>query len=88
MNYYPTLAAMLAVSSCAAPQFNYRWYGIDPAAGKLLGPVESMDLPLSTCQGDEQQKGKCAVLFIDEFDRLRNDLIQLKLRLDQCEKTK
>lgn len=86
MNYYPTLAAVLAASSCATPQFSYRWYGIDPNEQKLLGPVESMDRPLSECQGDEQQKGKCAVFFIDEFDRLRNDYIQMQLRLRQCNK--
>jgi len=78
--------ALLVISSCATPEFNYRWYGIDPAEGKLLGPVESMDLPLTMCQGDEQQKGKCAVLFIDEFDRLRTDYIQMKVRLKDCEK--
>ena len=86
MNYYPTLAALLAVSSRATPQFAYKWYGIDPAASKLLGPTEQEDLPLQSCQADEQQKGKCAVMLIEEIDRLRNDYIQMQLRLRECNK--
>jgi len=78
-------ALTAALASCATPAFNYKWYGIDPAAGKLLGPDASTDLPLTRCQGDEQQAGKCAVMFIDEFDRLRTDYIQLKVQLRECQ---
>ena len=83
-----TLAAitLAAASSCATPQFNYKWYGIDPSAGKLLGPTEADDLSLSLCQGDAQQQGKCAVMFVDEFDRLRTDYISTKIRLEECER--
>lgn len=76
--------AFLGIASCAST-FPYKWYGIDPAAGVLLGKTEKEDLPLTTCQGDEKQKGKCAVILVDEFDRLRNDYIALKERLKKCE---
>lgn len=78
-------ALVLALSSCATASFDYKWYGIDPAAGKLLGPKEANDLPLTRCQGDEIQQGKCSVMFIEEFDRMRTDYIQLKVRLRACE---
>jgi hypothetical protein len=43
------------------------------------------DIPLTTCQPDDVQKGKCAVLLIEEFERLRTDYATLKERLKQCE---
>ena len=76
---------VLGVLSCASANFNYKWYGIDPEAQKLLGPTEQQDLPISICQGTEQQQGKCAVFLVEEFERLRTDYIQLKLRLKACE---
>lgn len=81
------MSAMLtaALASCATPNFNYKWYGIDPAAGKLLGPTEEQDIPLARCQGDELQKGKCAVLFIEEFERLQTDYIQIQVQLKECQ---
>lgn len=86
MNSAAYAAAMTAaLASCATPGFNYKWYGIDPAAGKLLGPTEQDDLPLARCQGDAQQAGKCAVMFIDDFERLRTDYIQLKVQLKECQ---
>lgn len=83
VNY--ALAMSAALASCATPGFNYKWYGIDPAAGKLLGSTEQEDLPLSTCQGDQQQQGKCAVMLVNEFERMRTDYIRLKIQLKECE---
>lgn len=79
-------AVMLAtLASCATPQFNYKWYGIDPEAGKILGATPDKDLPLSLCQGDAAQAGKCVVMFVDEFDRLRTDYIQMQVQLKECQ---
>lgn len=89
MNHLPmSVAIMTAIASCATPQFTYKWYGIDPIAGKLLGPTPEDDLPLSLCQGDAQQQGKCAVLFINEFERLKTDYIQISVQLKQCQESK
>lgn len=79
-----TTVGLISFMACASA-FPYKWYGIDPETSKLLGATPAEDKPLSVCQGDETQKGKCAVILIDEFDRLRNDYIALKERLKKCE---
>ena len=76
----------LVAASCAA--FPYKWYGIDPSASKLLGPSPGDDLPLANCQGSDGQKGKCAVLFIEEFERLMTDYVETKNRLKACEENR
>ena len=78
------IVSLISVASCAS-SFPYKWYGIDPEKNVLLGPTEKEDLPLSVCQPDDIQKGKCAVMLVDEFDRMRNDLVTLKERLKKCE---
>ena len=75
---------LVALGSCAS-SFPHKWYGIDPARGLLLGKTEAEDLPLTRCQGDEVQKGKCAVMLIDDFDRMRTDYVTMKERLKACE---
>ena len=81
------ITTFLLLAACASA-FPYKWYGIDPGAGILLGKIESEDLPLTVCSADQNQKGKCAVILIDEFDRLRNDYAAMKERLKACEKSK
>lgn len=75
---------LVAMSSCASA-FPYKWYGIDPARGVLLGKTEAEDIPLTTCQPDDVQKGKCAVMLVDDFDRMRTDYATTKERLKACE---
>lgn len=77
----------LLLAACASA-FPYRWYGIDPEMGLLLGSTPKDDLPLTTCSPDQTQKGKCAVMLVDEFDRLRNDYALIKKRLEACERSK
>lgn len=79
-----TTSVVVMLGSCASA-FPYKWYGVDPARGILLGKTEVEDIPLTTCQPDDVQKGKCAVLLIEEFERLRTDYATLKERLKQCE---
>lgn len=76
----------LVAASCAA--FPYKYYGIDPSASKLLGPTPRDDLPLANCQGVDGQKGKCAVLFIEEFERLMIDYTEIKNQLKACEENR
>lgn len=78
---------LLLIAACASA-FPYKWYGIDPNAGVLLGKDKESDLPLSKCQGDKEQQGKCAVMIVDEFDRLRNDYAALRAKLEACERSK
>jgi hypothetical protein len=77
---------LLVAASCAA--FPYKYYGIDPSASKLLGPSPRDDLPLANCQGVDGQKGKCAVLFIEEFERLMIDYTEIKNQLKACEENR
>lgn len=74
---------LVAISSCASA-FPYKWYGIDVDGQKLLGPEPSKDLPLSACRADDITKGKCAVMFIEDFDRLASDYAEKAERLKKC----
>lgn len=85
---YLLLCLVFLLVACGST-FPYKWYGLDLpdySEGKLLGPKPKDDLPISRCAPDEVQKGKCVVIFVDEWDRLRNDHIELRVRLDACEK--
>jgi hypothetical protein len=79
------LGILLGISLMACAGFKYRYYGIDPEAGLLLGSKPSEDRSLKECQGDSTQKGKCVVLFVAEFERLRADYINAQERLKKCE---
>lgn len=74
----------LTLGSCAA-MFPYKYYGIAPSSGTLLGTEPKYDLPLSLCEPDDQIKGKCVVFFVDEFQKLYDDHVLMKERLKQCE---
>lgn len=75
---------LTTLGSCAAA-FPYKFYGIVPSTSTLLGPDPKQDLPLSLCEPDDEAKGKCVVLFREEFERLMSDYISTKERLKQCE---
>lgn len=80
------LFGLLLLVSCAA--FPYRYYGIQVEnweKGKLLGEEEKDDLPLKVCKPDEASQGKCVVMMVDEFHRLRDKYIELEERLKGCE---
>jgi len=87
MRLIGVLPALLALSGCAhADEFPYRWYGLDPVAQKLRASDEKQDLPLSACNPDEHERGKCVALQTLEFERLREDLIRLKSELKAAQK--
>lgn len=74
----------IGAMSCAST-FPYKYYGIWPSKGTLLGSDPSKDLPLTLCEPDEVTKGKCVVFFVDDFDRLLADYVSMKERLKRCE---
>lgn len=83
-------ASVLSFALLACAAFPYKWFGIAPLEGQILqgvmkGPEPKDDLPLSTCQPDEQNKGKCIIMLTAEFENLRADLIDTKERLRACE---
>lgn len=79
------IIAMTAIGSSCAAAFPYKYYGIVPSTNTLLGKEPKYDLPLSLCEPDDQLKGKCVVLFTEDFERLVTDHVSLKERLKQCE---
>ena len=69
--------------------FPYKFYGLNAASyeGTLLGEDEDDDLPLKRCKPDDFEKGKCVVMFVAEFERLKADLIECSVKLEDCEKS-
>jgi hypothetical protein len=81
------ISLILLVAACTS--FGYKYYGLQLASyedGLLLGPDDSDDLPIKVCEPDEQVVGKCVVMMREEFERLRSDLIDMRERLERCEK--
>ncbi len=77
----------VAMASCGTT-FIYRYYGLGPDVpfdGTLLGPKPKDDRPFRECKPDEQEQGKCVVLFTDEYERLYLDRIECAERLKGCE---
>lgn len=80
------VAALLSFALMACGSFQYRYYGIDAQSweGRLLARDEKDDLPLRTCEPDDQVKGKCVVMLVDEFERMRAEREELVERLKKC----
>ena len=84
---YFIVILFFVVLSCGST-FDYRWYGLQLDSyenGKLLGPEPEEDLNIKVCKPDEVEQGKCVVILIDEFNRIVEDVIILKKRLEACE---
>lgn len=81
------LISALAFVSCGA-DFPYRWYGIDPQAGLIIGPSSKEDEPITVCQPSGEEKGKCIVMKVGEFERLMEDYLEKTERLKECERPK
>lgn len=88
------LLLLACLFACSTLAFDYKYYGLAPAdgetelKGKLIAHDPKDNLPLSVCTPDDQVKGKCVVLLIDEFNRLQNDIIDCQDRLKVCESSK
>lgn len=79
-------ALILASVLVACSSFTYKYYGIDTAQSKFLGPKPEDDLPFSACDkaNDEFQ---CVMMRVDEFAKMRRDFSNMRERLKACEKT-
>lgn len=87
--------AVFSLFACASAAFPYKYYGLDLAGGRLLGPNDKDDLPLTLCDvADEDDTGrgkplsKCWVVFPDELRRMKTDYIETIERLKECEQGK
>ena len=76
---------LLQATACAS--FQYRYYGLAPASyeGWLLAREAKDDLPLKVCEPDDVVKGKCVVMLVDEFERMRAEREELIQRLKKCQ---
>lgn len=73
----------------ACATFPYKWYVLDFENGKMLGPAEEQDLPLSHCArvagGGVTAGYTCVVMDISEFENFRKDYDDKVERLKACE---
>lgn len=79
------------ITACAGAGFAYKFYGMQLASyenGKLLGPTEKDDLPLSVCAPDASSQGKCVTMLSSEFFRLKTDFMMLEQQLQDCQAPK
>lgn len=79
----------LFLFSCAG--FGYRYYNVGgneegTLIGTMVGDSKAHDLPLGQCKPDNLRKVKCIVMELDEFYRLKADILDARARLVQCEK--
>lgn len=72
---------------CAGISFPYRYYGIGGAdyVGNLLGPQAKDDLPFVACAPDQANQGKCVVMFSDAFFKLKQEYLDTKQKLIECQ---
>lgn len=67
--------------------FTFRYYGLAAAHydGSLLGPSADKDVPFSKCAPSEADKGPCVVMFTSEFFALKQDYLNIKAALKECQ---
>lgn len=85
-------------TACAAAniQFPYKWFYVSPItiwnidSGKLIGAKPEDDRQLTDCKPIKNAEGKmvqkCAVVFLDELEKLIIDYKQSKQRIIDLEK--
>lgn len=80
---------VLGVLLMGCAGFGYRYYGLEGVRysdGKLLGEEEKDDLPFEYCQPTAGNARPCVVMFTDEFFRLKQDLLDTRSKLKDCQK--
>lgn len=81
------LLSLPMLVACSTPRFQYRYYGLDLEHGVLLGPKIQDDLRLQTvCTATTLSASPCVVILNDEFFKLKEDYLQMQLRLMSCGK--
>ena len=92
------ILAGFALAGCAG-FFPYKYYGmhLESYEGSLLGPKPKDDLPFTVCEPDptpsvipsgpqpKPNRGKCVVMLSDEFFAMKQDMLETKKRLVECE---
>lgn len=81
--------ALMLLIGCAG-KWPYKPYGLDADSysGWLRGPNPENDVALELCKPDIHAKGKCYVIFAEDYHRLRTEYLDMQERLKACEKPK
>lgn len=76
----------LLLAACAGAQFPYQYYGMDLTDQKLLGPTAADDLSLlTTCQATASDASPCSAMLTSEMLALKQDYINTKNQLNDCQ---
>lgn len=77
---------LCGAESCATGQ-NYVYYVIDRPNNKLLAFDPKNDLPLDkSCDADSTSKAKCIAMLTAEYFKLKQELLELRQALSDCQK--
>jgi hypothetical protein len=79
----------LFITGCAGFAYrNYGMDGVDYSQGTLVGDVSSNDVPFSRCAPGPQIKHPCTVLFSPEFYAMKQELLDTRQKLKECEQAR
>lgn len=67
--------------------FGYHYYGLKAESyeGTLLGPKPKNDIPFASCSPTPQKQSPCVVVLADEFFRMKQDFLETKQLLKECQ---
>lgn len=77
----------LLLVGCAGFKWPYKYYGLDAAdyQGKILGPTPKEDQSFENCRPTAANRSPCVILYADAFFALKQDYIDTKNQLQNCE---
>jgi hypothetical protein len=75
----------LTLAACASATFPYKYYGIDLADKKLLGPTAPDDVSLSVCEATPNDASPCVAMLTDQYLILKDDYLNTKNQLIACQ---
>lgn len=76
----------LLLAACAGAQFPYKYYGVNLATDTLQGPTPADDLGLITqCTANPSDGSPCTAMLTDAFLALKQDYINTKNELNNCQ---
>lgn len=82
-----TYGIMVGLMLTACAGLNYKYFGLDAASyeGTLLGPSSAQDIPFSRCQPTASNKGPCVVMLSAEWFKAKEEILQLRQSLKDCQ---
>lgn len=75
----------LSLAACAGATFPYKYYGVDLADSKLLGPTKPDDLEFEVCAVTATDKSPCTAMMTDVFLAMKQDYLDCKNQLSDAQ---